>query len=232
LWVSKTPAASHRRPLHLRQAIEEVRATLGALERLRHTFCSLWGALGSFGPALGTLGVVLALFGSLWRPLGGFWGAFGWLWGSFGLPWGAFGLPLGRLGGHFGRLWPLLGACGTLLGVNNVKKSTFRTYAFYVGKTTYFVGLGGQVGAKMPPRRAQMTQNGRLIAQSWPKEAKDGAKRTRMRPQWAKMGPRRRIEADFGPTLATKVSRGRPGCCQTRTYIAPSEPFWKVKMTV
>ena len=31
--VSKTPAASHRRPLHLRQAIEEVRATLGALER-------------------------------------------------------------------------------------------------------------------------------------------------------------------------------------------------------
>ena len=105
-------------------------------------------------------------FGDLWAPLGVLLGGFR----SFGLPWGGFGAPLGSLwdvlGGIFdvfGRFW---GACGALLGVNNVKKSTFTTYAFYVGKTTYFVGLGGQVGAKMPPWRVKMTQNVRLIAQS------------------------------------------------------------------
>ena len=104
-------------------------------------------SLGSFGPALGSLGVVLALFGDLWGPfgvpLGGFGGplgclgeALGLLWAPFGTSWGAFWTSLGAFGVHVELFW----------GVNIVKKSTFWSYAFYVGKTAYFVGLGGQVG--------------------------------------------------------------------------------------
>ena len=97
---------------------------------------------------------------------------------------------LGGFGCVFGRFW---GAYGALLGVNNVKKSTFRTYAFYVRKTTYFVGLGGQVGAKMAPRRANMRQHGPKFAKVLHRKAKDGAKRPRTQPRWFKIAPRIRI---------------------------------------
>ena len=187
--------------------------------------------MGSFGSSWGTLGVVLPLFCGLWRPLGNFWGAFGWLWESFGLPWGGFGAPLGSLGDVLGDILDVFGcfwgACGALLGVNNVKKLTFRTYAFYGRKTTYFVGLGGQVGAKMPPRRAKMTQNGRLIPQSWPKEARDGAKRQHMRPRGIRIGTKGGQGCGFRPTLGANNCSGRPA--QTCTPGPPRNLFGRSK---
>ena len=141
----------------MKQANQEVGLLLAPLKDPKTTFLPSLGASGSFGPSLGTLDVVLALFGDL---RGTFGVTLGVLWDRLGRLWGSFGFPLGRLGGLLGRLWALLNAYGSLLVVNNVKQSTFRTYAFYVRKTTHFVGLGGQVGAKMTPRRAKMIQNG------------------------------------------------------------------------
>ena len=63
-----------------------------------------------------------------------------------------FGRPVGssgRLGGPFGVLWvafgQFFGSPGLHLGTSKTKKATFRDHAFSVGKTTYFVGLGGQM---------------------------------------------------------------------------------------
>ena len=112
------PAASHRRPLHLKQAIEEVRATFGGLE------LSLL-SLGSFGELWACLGELGRRFGSLWRPLGAFWGAFGCSGGSLagplgspGVLWVSFRCPLGPQGApQEARGW-LLGCFAVVWGVS------------------------------------------------------------------------------------------------------------------
>ena len=48
------------------------------------------------------------------------------------------------------------------LGTLKTKKATFRDHAFSVGKTTYFVGLGGQRWARMGARSGLWGPFGRL----------------------------------------------------------------------
>ena len=92
------------------------------------------GALRRSGANLGALGFQKVASGhpsgSLWAARGLIWAAWGALFASFGLLWEAFE--------HF------FGGPGHHLGTSKTKKATFRDHAFSVGKTTYFVGLGGQ----------------------------------------------------------------------------------------
>ena len=139
----------------------------------------VWAALGACG------GTFVRFFGSLWRAFGEFWaffwdlgplwGSFGDLWVTFGVPWAGFGIPLdgfgvplgsllealGPFGGARGRLLAPFGLhLGSLRG-ENVIKVTLGNHWFSIGKTIYFVCLGGPVEAKMAPRRAKMRPHGR-----------------------------------------------------------------------
>ena len=108
--LSKTPAASHRRPSFEGSLFLEV---FDYFWRLWGdpwaSFWLFWVALGSFGPSLGTLGVVLGHFGDLWGalgvPLGGFGGPLGSLWEVLGLLWAALGGFLVVFGRFLARFW-------------------------------------------------------------------------------------------------------------------------------
>ena len=117
--------------------------------------------MGSSGPSFGTLGLLGALFGDLWV-------TFGVPWAGFGIPLDGFGVPLGSLLealGSFrwarGRLLAPFGLhLGPLRGEKCDKGDFWESLVFH-WKTIYFVGLGGQVEAKMAPRRAKMRPHGR-----------------------------------------------------------------------
>ena len=129
----------------------------------------------------------------------------------------AFGLSLGAFWLHLG-----------LLSRENVKKVTFRSCTFSLGKTMYFVGLGGQRGAnmaprraKMIPRRANMRQSGREYAKVGHRKAKDRGTKPRTRPRWANMGPRRRLGAAKGAQSHLRRAVPRQTGAKTQTPGAP-----------
>ena len=133
-------------------------ATLGACcGPFGRLFGSLW-ALGTSGPSFGTLGLFWGLFGDLWVTFGV---ALGYLWTALGCLWALFWKRWVPLGGLVGGFWHSLGSIWALFGVKNVIKVTFGNHWFSFRKTTYFVCLGGQVEAKMAPRRAKMRPHGR-----------------------------------------------------------------------
>ena len=105
--------------------------SFGALQRSGATFGGLWD---DFGWHLGSLGFQKVAYG---HPSGSLWAARGVIWASWG-----------SLLASFGVLWETLkqffGGPGLHLGTSKTKKATFRDHAFSFGKTTYFVGLGGQ----------------------------------------------------------------------------------------
>ena len=106
--------------------------SFGALQRSGATFGGLWD---DFGWHLGSLGFQKVAYGhpsgSLWAARGVIWASWGSLLASFGVLWEAFKQFFGGPELHLGTL--------------KTKKATFRDHAFSFSKTTYFVGLGGQM---------------------------------------------------------------------------------------
>ena len=97
------------------------------------------------GPAWGAKKSPL---GSLWAARGVILAAWGPLLASFGVLWVALG--------------QFFGGPGLPVGTSKTKKATFRDHAFSVGKTTYFVGLGGQMQTKVGARSGLWGPLGRL----------------------------------------------------------------------
>ena len=112
-------------------------------------FGSLWGCFGELWASFGTLGLFGALFGDLWVTfgvaLGYLWTALGCLWAPFWILWVAFGAR-GEAFGH------LLGFISDLFVIKNTIKGTLGNHWVFLRKTICFVGLGGQVDAKMAPK--------------------------------------------------------------------------------
>ena len=76
------------------------------------------------------------------------------------------------------------------MGVNNVKKATFRTYAFYAGKTTYFVGPAGHVRGKMTPKCAKVDPDEDNSEKKTPSDVRGTQKKPTKPPKEAKSGPK------------------------------------------
>ena len=103
----------------------------GAFRRSGTTLGGLWDDSGWH---FGFLGFQKVAHG---HSLGSLWVARGVIWASWGSHLVSFGVPWVTLKQFFGGL-------GLHMGTSKTKKATFRAHAFSVGKTTYFVGLGGQ----------------------------------------------------------------------------------------
>ena len=186
------------------------------------------GPLGSSGPSFGTLGLLGALFGDLWVTfavaLGYLWTALGCLWALFWKRW----VPLRELVGGF---WQPLGSMWALFGVKNVIKVTFGNHWFSIRKTIFFVGLGGQVEAKMAPGQSQMKPHGRKDCKG---EAHKGIRRAKKTKNVAMMCQCEAKRADLGrlrepnPHPAGQIP---PDSSKKADNRRPLETFWKTRIS-
>ena len=124
-------------------------AALGACGGpFRRLFGSLWGCFGELWASFGTLGLFGALFGDLWVTFGV---ALWYLWTALGCLWAPFWIlcvAFGARGKAWGTFWAPF---GTSLA-SQMDKGVFGNHWYSIRKTMCFVGLGGQMDAKMAPK--------------------------------------------------------------------------------